>query len=71
MNVFASMNQELDIVTAQKVAEKFGYSLVLAKKPIKEKKHQTQKKVHNQKKGTRHLLSMHQLCVFLGMPEQN
>ncbi|MDR1233078.1 MAG: translation initiation factor IF-2 [Puniceicoccales bacterium] len=31
MNVFASMNQEIDISIAKDVAEKFGYKLVLAK----------------------------------------
>ncbi|MDR1890740.1 MAG: translation initiation factor IF-2 [Puniceicoccales bacterium] len=31
MNIFASMNQEIDISIAQNVAEKFGYKLVLAK----------------------------------------
>ncbi|MDR2628462.1 MAG: translation initiation factor IF-2 [Puniceicoccales bacterium] len=31
MNVFASMNQEIDISIARDVAEKFGYKLVLAK----------------------------------------
>ncbi|MDR2776716.1 MAG: translation initiation factor IF-2 [Puniceicoccales bacterium] len=31
MNIFASMNQEIDISVAQDVAEKFGYKLVLAK----------------------------------------
>jgi translation initiation factor IF-2 len=31
MNIFASMNQEIDITVAQSVAEKFGYSLEVAK----------------------------------------
>ncbi|MDR1528081.1 MAG: translation initiation factor IF-2 [Puniceicoccales bacterium] len=31
MNVFASMNQEIDMSIAQDVAEKFGYKLVIAK----------------------------------------
>ena len=36
MNVFASMNQEIDLQIAQSVAEKFGYSLEVAK-PVSEK----------------------------------
>ncbi|MDR1433368.1 MAG: translation initiation factor IF-2 [Puniceicoccales bacterium] len=39
MNVFASMNQEIDLQIAQNVAEKFGYNLELAKpEPEKEAK---------------------------------
>ncbi|MDR1457396.1 MAG: translation initiation factor IF-2 [Puniceicoccales bacterium] len=36
MNVFASMNQEIDITVARNVAGKFGYKLVIAKQePVK------------------------------------
>ena len=66
MNVFASMNQELDIATAQKVAEKFGYSLVLAKEPIKVKKQQTHKKVHNLGKSDEALVERAPVVCVLG-----
>ena len=66
MNVFASMNQELDIATAQKVAEKFGYSLSLAKEPIKVKKQQTHKKVHNLEKSDETLVERAPVVCVLG-----
>jgi translation initiation factor IF-2 len=34
MNIFASMNQEIDISVAQSVAEKFGYALEVAKPSV-------------------------------------
>ena len=66
MNVFASMNQELDIATAQKVAEKFGYSLVFAKEPIKVKKQQTHKKVHDLEKSDETLVERAPVVCVLG-----
>jgi translation initiation factor IF-2 len=46
MNIFASMNQEIDISVAQSVAEKFGYALELAKpEPEKIVKPKSQAKV--------------------------
>ncbi|MDR2778853.1 MAG: translation initiation factor IF-2 [Puniceicoccales bacterium] len=67
MNIFASMNQEIDISVAQNVAEKFGYKLVLAKpepEKVVKQKLPTRKDVSAEKKGQNFVVRPPVVCIF-------
>ncbi|MDR1595809.1 MAG: translation initiation factor IF-2 [Puniceicoccales bacterium] len=67
MNIFASMNQEIDITIAQSVAEKFGYILEVAKpeqgKEVKARQF-TKKPVVVEKKGQNLIERPPVVCVL-------
>lgn len=68
MNIFASMNQEIDVKVAQSVAEKFGFSLVLAKPEIEKapKQSSSQKKQKPIVKNTQNVVERPPVVCVLG-----
>lgn len=68
MNIFASMNQEIDIKIAQSVAERFGFSLVLAKPEIEkaQKQSSSQKKQKPVVKNTQNVVERPPVVCVLG-----
>ncbi|MDR0742120.1 MAG: translation initiation factor IF-2 [Puniceicoccales bacterium] len=67
MNVFASMNQEIDISIAQDVAEKFGYKLVLAKQEsvkVAKLKQPIRQDIPVEKKGANLVERPPIVCIF-------
>jgi translation initiation factor IF-2 len=67
MNIFASMNQEIDLAVAQGVAEKFGYQLELARvepEMVARPKAQPKKQVPTGEKGHNFLERPPVVCVL-------